>query len=146
MKSAERLLHLFEQAWTPKPFLNHDEYACAKAMVNNQDLQENLPWGTIPVDEVQMTQIRHDPETVQQYAKEGKTNGGLVLRRMGENHLFDGHHRYRAAQANGQPEYRARIFEMKDKPMSLNRLARKLKVEKEDLVHAMDTDDKRQYE
>lgn len=146
---------LNELAWVPKPFLSDLEWAVAKAMVNNPSLQDSLPTIGHRLDDLEITQHRLDRDKVARLANDGITDGGLCFTRSGKKYVWDGHHRYFAAQSLGRPVCQMKTFELTDQNtldgearegMSVEMFAAQLRCRVGTLLRAMDSNDRRVYE
>ena len=149
---ADKILN--ELAWVPLPFLSPLEWSVAKALVNNPELQSNIPEKTLPIDSIKPTQWRLDKETVEEYAKNGNTSGGLGFTRgTSQVYLWDGHHRYFANKKNGAESHKLRVMDLADKNtlgsqdgMSMEELCAQLKQQSSDILAAMDSHDRTYHE
>lgn len=158
-----KLKTLNELAWVPKPLLSPLEWAVAKALVNNPSLQVNLPLLDCPLEGIEPTQWRLDINQVEKFVKDQNFDGGLCFTRSvgaaddinsAQMYLWDGHHRYFAAQKAGLTQVRNRVFHLLDikdihpyeEGMTLDQFAAQLDVPKEAILLAMDSDDRSRYE
>lgn len=146
---------IFEMAWLPKPFLTNTEWSVADALVNDPELQRNLPEQAIPIYMIETTQARLNQDTVDKYADRGLVDGGLVFKRFGHYYLYDGHHRHFAAVKSGSTERTCKVLELPDpedlklegeEGMDIQGFASLLKVRPQSILNAMSTDDRRIHE
>jgi hypothetical protein len=147
---------LNEMSWVPIPFRSDLEWAVAKALVNDPSLQRNIPDVTVFHDEIKPTQLRLDPEKVNQLVANGIVDGGLAFRNgsYGQIYLWDGHHRHAAANCQGTIERTLKVFDLLDdkcldqgkEGMSLQDWACRLGCRVSTILKAMDSDDRRRYE
>jgi len=153
MSKFETLIN--ELSWVPLPFLSDLEWAVAKAMVNNPSLQDSLPTVGHVLSDLIITQHRLDRDKVVRLANDGITDGGLCFQRNGKKYIWDGHHRYFAAQQIGKPTCQMKTFDMFDQNtldgqdkegMSVQDFASQLRCRVSTLLRAMDSSDRRVYE
>lgn len=153
MSKFETLIN--ELSWVPLPFLSDLEWAVAKAMVNNPSLQDSLPTVGHVLSDLTITQHRIDRNKVSRLANDGITDGGLCFQRNGKKYIWDGHHRYFAAQQIGKPVCQMKTFDMFDQNtldgqdkegMSVQDFASQLRCRVGTLLRAMDSNDRRVYE
>ena len=153
MNKFETLIN--ELSWVPLPFLSDLEWAVAKAMVNNPSLQDSLPTVGHVLSDLIITQHRLDRNKVARLANDGITDGGLCFQRNGKKYIWDGHHRYFAAQQIGKPTCQMKTFDMFDQNtldgqdkegMSVQDFASQLRCRVSTLLRAMDSSDRRVYE
>ena len=146
---------LLELAWVPKPFLSDLEWAVAKALVNSPSLQDNLPTIGHLLSDLQITQHRCDRDKVARLANDGITDGGLCVIRDGIKYVWDGHHRFWAAQRVGAPTCQMKTLELTDQHvlageakegMSVEDFCAQLRCRTSTLLRAMDSNDRRVYE
>lgn len=141
LSAVNELVHL------PIPLLSNEENAWVKALCNEPDLQKKIPLQTVKVEDLQPTQWRVDQSNINRLAKEGIFNGALVLKRRGALWIRDGHHRALAAKKEGRETNRSRVIEMKDdEPMTLKQFCRKFGLEEHQVIAAMDSGDRIQFE
>lgn len=144
---------LQELGWVPSPLGGPCEWAVAKALVNNPELQANIPETSVPVDQIKPTQYRLDIDKVASMARDGHTDGALVFKRDGQHYLWDGHHRFAACQQLKKTDMKCKVFTLPDtskesrlEGLSLEDFAGQLKQDPKAIIQAMDSHERSHYE
>lgn len=146
LTEAAQLLRLQELVHVPIPCLTVEEHILLKALCNEPKLQKKIPLVSMKIAELEPTQWRLDQSNVRRLRKAKQYNGALVLGRRRGKYIRDGHHRTEAAKLDGVESARHRFLDMGNTPMTLQKLANRLGVDKQEIINAMDSDDRVRFE